>query len=657
MILKSLLFAFFLLFNYLIYYITQVNIDQRTESSRTMHLHKLQVHYEVFLTTQSNIADVIFGSTINTSEIKKILIEAKQTNNLSLRESLRNKLQRLLSKKYIKMQEQGVLQLQFVLPNNYSFLRMHKPSKFGDDLSGARTDFTKVNTEHIIVRGFSQGRTAHAFRNIYPLFDKNKHYICAVEISYPSEFLQNSLNKISEIYSHFLVQKDIFNSKSWKRDDNILNYEQSIVNKDYLLTRTRLDERFRSKLNLNNRLEALKDEINKKMKEEKLFSLMSYLDNQVMVFSFIPIYQNFTGKVSAWIVSYEKDEFITTTLRESSIVRIIGFFLVLIIVLIVYRILVQKQKLNNLVNLYDKNVIFSTTDTHGFITHVSEAFCKISGFESIDLIGKPHNVVRHKEMSKEVFKDLWQTIKQGKPWRGEMKNIKKGGGSYWVEAEIEPLFEKSKLVGYSSIRHDITDRKEIEVIQKDIIFTMGAIGENRSRETGNHVKRVALYSRLFAKYYGLSNSEIETLYQASPMHDIGKIVIPDAILNKPGRLTDDEMTIMKTHAQKGYDMLSISTRPLLQSAAIVAHHHHEKWDGSGYPRGLIREEIHIFGRITAIADVFDALGSDRCYKKAWEDEKIFKLLKEESGKHFEPKLVEIFFTHLDEFLAIRDTLK
>ena len=199
--------------------------------------------------------------------------------------------------------------------------------------------------------------------------------------------------------------------------------------------------------------------------------------------------------------------------------------------------------------------------------------------------------------------------------------------------------------------------QEIENTQKEVVFTMGAIGESRSKETGNHVKRVAEYSKLLAIYYGLDKKEAEMLKQASPMHDIGKVAIPDAILNKPGRFDETEREIMNTHAKLGYEMLKHSNRPLLKMAAIVANEHHEKWDGTGYPKGLSGENIHIYGRITALADVFDALGSDRVYKKAWDDERIFNLFKEERGKHFDPKLVDIFFEHLDEFLKIRETFK
>jgi putative nucleotidyltransferase with HDIG domain len=186
---------------------------------------------------------------------------------------------------------------------------------------------------------------------------------------------------------------------------------------------------------------------------------------------------------------------------------------------------------------------------------------------------------------------------------------------------------------------------------------MGAIGESRSKETSNHVKRVACYSELLGKYYGLDPETIELIKEASPMHDIGKVAIPDSILNKNSALTAQEKKIMQDHSLLGYEMLKHSQRPLLKTAAIIAYEHHEKYDGTGYPKGLKGEEISIYGRITAIADVFDALGSDRCYKKAWEDEKIITMIKEESGKHFDPKLVEIFLENLDEFCAIRDKYK
>jgi HD-GYP domain-containing protein (c-di-GMP phosphodiesterase class II) len=228
-------------------------------------------------------------------------------------------------------------------------------------------------------------------------------------------------------------------------------------------------------------------------------------------------------------------------------------------------------------------------------------------------------------------------------------------GGVFLQKDLESLTLAAYYVGRAI--ESAMLYHEIEETQKEIIFCMGEIGESRSKETGFHVKRVAEYSKLIALRYGLCEEDAEMLKVISPMHDIGKVAIPDSILKKPGKLTDEEFEIMKTHTTIGYELLKNSKRKLLQNAAIVAIQHHEKWNGKGYPYGLKGEDIHIFGRITAVADVFDALGSDRCYKKAWELDRIIKLFQEERGQHFDPKLVDILLDNLDEFLVIRDRYK
>jgi len=310
----------------------------------------------------------------------------------------------------------------------------------------------------------------------------------------------------------------------------------------------------------------------------------------------------------------------------------------------------------------DRSSIVSKTDIKGKITYVNDQFCKISGYSREELLNRPHSIVRHEDMPKAAFKEMWKTILAKKPWFGTVKNRKKDGGFYIVEVTINPILNHNgEIEEFIAIRNDITEvvelHEELERTQEELIYRMGEIGETRSQETGFHVKRVAKYSGLFAEYYGLDKDAINYLTTASPMHDIGKVGIPDHILNKPGKLTNEEWTLMKKHANIGYELFRDSDKPLLKAAATIAYEHHERYDGTGYPRGLIGENIHIFGRITAIADVFDALCSDRCYKKAWSDEAIFDLIKKESGKQFDPKLVEIFFTHLKEFLAIRDYYK
>jgi response regulator RpfG family c-di-GMP phosphodiesterase len=209
----------------------------------------------------------------------------------------------------------------------------------------------------------------------------------------------------------------------------------------------------------------------------------------------------------------------------------------------------------------------------------------------------------------------------------------------------------------SSIYENMLLTKEIEDTQKEILFTIGEVIETRSHETGNHVRRVAEYSKLLALKYGLPEDQAELIKQASPMHDVGKVGILDRILNKPAKLTEDEFEEIKTHTSRGYNIFKSSNRKLLKTAAIIALQHHERWDGSGYPNGISGEEIHIFGRITCLADVFDALGSDRVYKKAWKLVDILNYINAEKGKLFDPNLVDIFFENLDEILKIQETLQ
>ena len=195
--------------------------------------------------------------------------------------------------------------------------------------------------------------------------------------------------------------------------------------------------------------------------------------------------------------------------------------------------------------------------------------------------------------------------------------------------------------------------REVEDSQREIIFRLAEIVEVRSRETGYHVMCVAELSHLLALKLGLSKPEAELVRAAAPMHDVGKVGIPDAILFNPGRLSAEEFEVMKTHTTIGYEMLKDSSRPILKNAALIALQHHEKFNGTGYPLGLKGRQIHLFARIVAIADVFDALSSDRVYRKAWDMERILVYFKRQRGQSFDPDLLDLFLDHLDDFLAVR----
>ncbi len=200
-------------------------------------------------------------------------------------------------------------------------------------------------------------------------------------------------------------------------------------------------------------------------------------------------------------------------------------------------------------------------------------------------------------------------------------------------------------------------KQEREESQQEIVYLLGEAVETRSEETGNHVKRVAKISEFLALKLGLTEDVAARIKAASPLHDLGKIAIPDSVLNKNGKLLPDEWEVMKTHAEVGYKMLKKSKHLTLEYAAIIAHEHHERWDGSGYPRGLGGEAIHLYGRITAVADVFDALNSVRCYKPIWPLEKIEQYFSEERGKHFDPKIVDILFECMPDIISICGRLR
>ncbi|MEA3512802.1 MAG: HD domain-containing protein [Campylobacterota bacterium] len=614
---------------------------------------KKEVYLQKSLSLKSSFQKLVDKKQNKTAAMTYIISQDK-----NLQEALFNKDIKLLNyEKTIKGIEKFVkykdLWLQIIDKDGYSFYRSWT-NKIGDHAATARVDIAKMLIDQKAVYHISTGRFDMTFKTMQPIY-KDGEFLGIVELISHFNSIHNDLKskdiepimivdksytpKFIKPYSGLFIGENYVTnvdaSKSLMREienigiDKFLNIKDYILHKDYLVTTFKI----------NNIL-------NKPMGYFVLFAKQNNIEMNLI------------------------QEFKITHYKRVMVFLILSALLILLIINRKYvknlnidvlkktkEISKQKDDLNSLLNIYDKNVIFSSTDTKGIITDVSEAFCKISGYTKEELIGKNHNIIRHPDMTKEAFKYLWDELEKGNKVNLEVKNLKKDNTFYWVDAEFEPEYKNGKIIGYSAVREDITSKKEINEIQKDIIFAMGSIGETRSKETGNHVKRVALYSKILALSLGLDKLEAEMLMQASPMHDIGKVAIGDEILKKPLSLTKDEWDIMKTHSLKGYEMLKHSNRPLLKMAATIAYEHHEKYDGSGYPRGLKGKEIHIYGRITAVADVFDALGSNRVYKKAWSDEKIFDLFKEEKGKHFDPEIIDIFFDNLDSFLKVRDTFK
>ncbi|MDC7125866.1 MAG: DUF3369 domain-containing protein [Spirochaetales bacterium] len=264
-----------------------------------------------------------------------------------------------------------------------------------------------------------------------------------------------------------------------------------------------------------------------------------------------------------------------------------------------------------------------------------------------------------KSVSEEVYTRVLKALDSGKScfyknsYVGYYQTQKGERNILYLEWERELTTTDKELISILSINlsaayENLSMSNELSLTQREVIYTFSEVVEGRSLETRTHIRRVTENACILAENIGLSENNIEKLRLAVPMHDIGKVSTPDYILKKPGKLTDDEYEIMKQHTTVGYNIFQKSSLETMIDAGVVAYQHHEKWDGTGYPQGLAGEDIHIFARITALVDVFDALTSERCYKKAWSSEDALKLIKNESGKHFDPYLVEVFVKNFDE---------
>lgn len=234
------------------------------------------------------------------------------------------------------------------------------------------------------------------------------------------------------------------------------------------------------------------------------------------------------------------------------------------------------------------------------------------------------------------------------------------GSVLYVEFDDDPTHFRANLVEIFAtqavlIFENLSRQLQLETSQKELMYIVGDAIEARSLETGSHVKRVALFCEYFAQQLEQPEAFITALKIAAPLHDIGKIAIPETILHKPGKLNESEWEIMKTHAAAGGTILERSNLPIARLGARLARWHHENWDGSGYPDGLIGEDIPLEARIMAIADVFDALGAKRSYKTPWADDQIIRFIREESGRKFDPRLVELLIEHFDALVALRNT--
>ena len=293
----------------------------------------------------------------------------------------------------------------------------------------------------------------------------------------------------------------------------------------------------------------------------------------------------------------------------------------------------------------------------GTILKTDSRFDTIFGYEKDELVKRSFYQLCP-NLENDLRAKVAEAISNRTVLRRRIKCMDRNGRMYVSDSVFIPIYRlNGEIEEIISIHNDITDiiklNEEIRNTQKELLYILGEVVESRSQETGYHVKRVAEYSRILGRLAGLSEEEVELLGIVAPMHDVGKIAIPDKILLKPGRLEAEEEKIIREHTVIGGELFGNSERSFMRAARIVALEHHESYDGSGYPYGKEGEEIHIFGRIVAIADVFDALSVERAYKRSWPVEEIIDFMKRERGRKFDPHLIDLFLENIDLFLEVR----
>ncbi|NLN92478.1 MAG: HD-GYP domain-containing protein [Candidatus Hydrogenedens sp.] len=293
-------------------------------------------------------------------------------------------------------------------------------------------------------------------------------------------------------------------------------------------------------------------------------------------------------------------------------------------------------------NTVDSVVI---TDMNNVIQYANPAFTKITGFDRKEALGKTPSILRSRHTTLETYQKMWAIILSGGWWRGHIINVKANGEEWHSFLSISQVRDASgEPMGYVGIARDITEMKRLEAQLHDMsleaIYMLAQAAEAKDEVTGNHLQRVRAYSEAMARHLGMSDAEVNKIGYSSILHDVGKLQVPDAILKKEGKLTEEEWEEMKKHPQGGAVILR--DKDFYQTARDIAVNHHERWDGTGYPKGKKGEEIPLASRIVTVADVFDALTTSRPYKRAWSPEEAFEKICQDRGSAFDPEVVDAF---------------
>ena len=350
--------------SYITYSATATLKNDKIQTALEQHIHDLQTHYEILLYHQNITAETVYSATLEMPRFIEIYSQIHSSTK-EKQSILRKELQKLLTNIYKRIQRKGVLQYHFILPNNVSFLRMHKVDKFGDDLSSVRRDFKFVNETKSRMRGYIQGRTAHGFRNVFPIFDHDGKHLGAMEVSFSSDEFIKYLTYVSKIHTHFLVDKKILKSSTLLKTDSILVYENSDEHKDFMVSMSNEHSAIHCLSSSKIMLEDFREDINKGIEKGDKFSILLNNDTRAQAVSFLPIKGLDGDKTLAWFVSYVNDTLIYATSQNSQIVRMFLFILYAFIGYLSYKnIMAQRERIlrmkkradiDSLTGIYNRN--------------------------------------------------------------------------------------------------------------------------------------------------------------------------------------------------------------------------------------------------------------------------------------------------------------
>ncbi|MEA3315083.1 MAG: diguanylate cyclase [Campylobacterota bacterium] len=399
-----LLLSLFAFINGTVYTLTKIGTEHKVELVLEQNKKILQTNYNILLESQKHISYSLYKSILRNTDVVKLL-ENSYNQSEDIKSKNREKLYSQIKDEYKVSKTLGVLQVQFVFKDSVSFLRVHKPSKFGDDLTGVREDFRYTNKTQKPISKFVQGRVSHGFRNVFPIFNKENIYLGAVEISFSSEKFQWYLNNITQIHTHFLVNKDIFKAKVWERDDKNIGYKESFESKEYMIYTNNIPN-YKRILNKNKgKLKSIKNEIEESISLGEPFSSYIKYEDEVEVISFLPI-SDLSNNTIAWLVSYNKSEIIKEALLNQFVFRIITLFISILIIFFLVKEILSKEELDKQkVLVYD---ILNNTDDIMIVTDFKDI--KYSNYKFRDLIDI-HSSTKFNKLYDHSFINLFLTMK------------------------------------------------------------------------------------------------------------------------------------------------------------------------------------------------------------------------------------------------------